>query len=336
MRNAVVGVIGTRAQLGAFASLGLDAAAIQRETGLTDQELADPDRLLPASRQYAIWEAAERRWNRPGLGLETGAAVPIGAYEVLDYLALSAATLGEGLQDLANYLALATRTAAYRISNEPPFVVCEMVWNIAPEGVMLHLRDYSQAVFAARARAASGVVPAYVEVCPPALAPLALYERVFRAPVRLGAGRSALVFSMESWGTPTLRRDPHLQRMLRRHADLLLDRASGPVQDDMADRVRAELLQRTRVGLPSLTSVSRGLGVGPRTVQRQLKAEGVSFAELVDEVRATLAREYLRDPEVTISEVAYLLGFSELSAFSRAFRRWTGRSPQAFRSGAGA
>ncbi|HWO08502.1 MAG TPA: helix-turn-helix transcriptional regulator, partial [Polyangiaceae bacterium] len=77
--------------------------------------------------------------------------------------------------------------------------------------------------------------------------------------------------------------------------------------------------------------IARRLGLGERTLQRRLRDEGTSFAALLDEARAELARSYLGDSKLAIFEVAYLLGYSEPSAFNRAFRRWTGKSPREYR-----
>lgn len=318
--------------LAAFADLGLDACGIQREAGIEPADLTNPDGLLPATRFYRMWQAAQRRWKDPGLGLSAGAAVPVGAYEVLDYLVLSAATLGEGLQDFVNYFPLATRTASYRIHDEGGRVACEMVWRIPPEGVMHHLRDYSLAVVSGHVRQATGHRPVRVEVAGPPLAIAERYEEVFGATPALRAGRNAITYTCEAWNAPTVRHDALLQHTLRRHAELLLERGSRAATDDVAERVRAELLERVRVGLPSVDAIARALGLGSRTLQRRLRDQGVTFAGLADDVRASLAREYLGDRGLNISEVAYLLGFSEPSAFSRAFRRWTGKSPQRFRT----
>jgi AraC-like DNA-binding protein len=149
--------------------------------------------------------------------------------------------------------------------------------------------------------------------------------------VSLRAERNALVYAREAWRAPVAGRDALLQRTLRRHAEVLLDRSARAARGDVAERVRAALLQRVRVGLPPVEAVARALGLGPRTLQRRLRAQGVTFAGLADEVRASLAREYLGDPGLNVSEVAYLLGFSEPSAFTRAFRRWTGKTPMRFR-----
>jgi AraC-like DNA-binding protein len=325
---------GARAMLDAFARLGLDACRIEREAGLASSELADPDRHLPAAKVYTMWEVADRLWKRPGLGLFAGHAVPIGAYEVLDYLLLASDTLGDGLTAFASYFAVATHTARYEITQEGELFACEMVWLITPAGVMFHLRDYSLSALIHRAFEASGHRPMHVELAGPPLAPVSEYDKVFGVPTTLRADRSAMVFSFGAWQAPQLHRDEFLQRTLRRHAEHLLSRSAAASGQTVGRRVRAELLRRVRVGLPPIEEVARTLGVGPRTLQRQLKEEGLCYATLAEEVRARLAGEYLNDPALTISEIAYLLGFSEPSAFSRAFRRWTGRSPQAFRSGA--
>jgi AraC-like DNA-binding protein len=93
----------------------------------------------------------------------------------------------------------------------------------------------------------------------------------------------------------------------------------------------SELSERT----PSLEGVARSLGVSARTLQRQLRQEGVSFAQLLAELRREMAPSLLQDGQYGVSEVAFLLGYEDPSAFRRAFQRWFGRSPRSFRSAAG-
>lgn len=332
MDAPVVGSIGLRVMLAAFGALGLDAARIRSESALDPYDLDDPDLLVPASRLYTMWEVAERQWARPALGLSAAAMVPVGAYEVLDYLILSSATIGDGLAQFAEYFAIATRTAAYEIHRRRRQVSFEMAWRIPPRGIMFQLRDYGLAVVACRVRAGCGCRPDAVELAGPALATAGAYARAFGAPATLHAKRNALIFSSDTWAAPQPRRDADLNKTLRRHAQLLLERTAAADAGSLRARVRVEWLRRTRVGPPSITDIASALGVGARTLQRRLRLEGVSFDDLAEELRAGLAREYVADRKLNISEAAYLLGFSEPSAFSRAFKRWTGMSPQAFRS----
>ena len=336
-----VSTIGTRAMLSAFAALGLDTRRIQADAGIDDDLLADPDRLLPTDRFYRMWELADRAWGHPAVGMHAGLNVPFGAYEVLDYLLLSSGTLEAGMMQFARYFAVTTRTAQYRISVEGTEeagavseAVCEMVWRIPPRGVMFHLRDFSFAVLIGRLARAGAGRPDRVELSGPVFASAEEYTRGFGARTLVRESRSALVFSLDAWRRPLARRDDDLNRTLARHAQLLLQRQPADLRAGAAERVRAELLQTVRVGSASIGEVAARMGMSPRSLQRRLRAERSGFETICQEVRTNLAQQYLRDPGLNISEVGYLLGFSESSAFSRAFRRWTGRTPHEFRTAA--
>lgn len=119
--------------------------------------------------------------------------------------------------------------------------------------------------------------------------------------------------------------------MLLRHASDLL--AALPDNDRMATAVRRHLTATLDLGPPSIAATARALGVSARSLQRQLAHEQTSFLAVLDEVRRSLAESYLRDRAHTVSDVAFLVGFSELSTFSRAFRRWTGTTAVSYRRG---
>jgi len=318
--------------LGAFTAMGLDRRSLVAAAGVTDRDLDDPDALLPAAGLYRMWAAAERLWARPGLGLHAAGQVPFGAYEVLDYLMATSGTVGEALSRLVDCFAVMTRTAQYRIHEDRAEVACEMVWRLPPRDVMFHVRDFSLALVGGRVAHVSARRPERVEISGPPLGSERDYVRAFRARVELRSPRNALVFSRITWDTPLARRDDDLNRTLRRHAELLLERQGSGTRDTVADQVRADLLRTSQVGLAPIEGVAARLGMSARSLQRRLREEGASFELLGREVRGRLAEAYLGDRGLTIGEVAYLLGFSGPSAFSRAFRRWTGQSPQAFRS----
>jgi AraC-like DNA-binding protein len=116
---------------------------------------------------------------------------------------------------------------------------------------------------------------------------------------------------------------------LEEHASALLERM--PDEGGDASRARAAIADELPGREPSLASVARRLGTSPRTLQRRLDAEGTSFVAEVDHVRRMRAETFLRAPDVSIAEVSWLLGFAEQSAFTRAFRRWTGAAPTEWR-----
>jgi AraC-like DNA-binding protein len=151
----------------------------------------------------------------------------------------------------------------------------------------------------------------------------------FRAPVRFSTGMNGLFFPATLLNEPCVRNDPSLLTVLERYAAALLDRT--PRGSGLAERVRATLLQEIREGEPKASNVANRLKMSVRTLNRLLGNEGTTFRELLDHLRNELAVRHLREDTLAIAEIAFLLGFSELSAFYRAFHRWTGQSPAEFR-----
>jgi AraC-like DNA-binding protein len=170
-----------------------------------------------------------------------------------------------------------------------------------------------------------------VELCQPRPAYAARYGDLFQAPVHFAAAADRLCFSDEQWHAATESADAALVLVLEEHARILAERLPHPASDFVAE------VQRAIVAAPpearSAEDVARALHVSVRTLQRHLVAAGTTFRDVSESVRGELAAGYLGDPRVSIVEVAFLLGFSDQSAFNRAFRRWTGVSPGRWRRG---
>jgi AraC-like DNA-binding protein len=130
---------------------------------------------------------------------------------------------------------------------------------------------------------------------------------------------------------PVLSADPQLCAVIERHAEALLERL--PSSGSVTDRARAALVEGLRSGRTEVAAVADGLRMSARTLQRRLSAEGTSYVELLDGVRRELALRYVADRTLSLSEVAFLVGFADQTTFHRAFVRWTGRTPGGFRRG---
>ena len=143
------------------------------------------------------------------------------------------------------------------------------------------------------------------------------------------APETSIAIHKRVFDLPLRRPDPSLFAYLERHARSL----ESQLRDDhsLTERVRQCLVERLRDGEPEQREIARLLGLHERTLQRRLRAEQTTFAQLLDSVRSELARMFLGDPRLAVFEIAYLLGFSEPSAFQRAFRRWTGQTPREYR-----
>jgi AraC-like DNA-binding protein len=152
----------------------------------------------------------------------------------------------------------------------------------------------------------------------------------FGAPVDYEGDAAAIEFPAATLRREMVTADPGLFPILVRHADDCVARLP-PLDDTALDQARHVVSSLVGNGALSIELVAARMGTSPRTIQRQLKLAGSSFKQLVDDVRLGLAQQHLLDPATSLTDAAFLLGYSDLSAFSRAFRRWTGQSPQDYR-----
>jgi AraC-like DNA-binding protein len=332
MRGATVATTSSRALLAACERLQLDTAAMLRAAGVARELIEDPDARLPGERVAAFWREAQRRSGDPDLPLKAAQAVPFGAYRVIDFLAASAPTVGEGLERVARYFPLINSTVELRIDSDGAVWHLELANPRDPAGLPRQYAEYALAVTVLHGRHASGVSWPLEEVrfAFPRPQRTNLHEQVFGCHVSFDRPRTELVIAERVWRTPTVGGSSEMLRVHEEHAERRI--ASLRPLEGARARVARLLVEELRGGTPSLERVARRMALSPRTLQRRLQAEGTSFAAVLDETRKVIADGYVREPNVALTEVAYLLGFSEPSAFSRAFQRWYGVAPSRYRT----
>jgi AraC-like DNA-binding protein len=155
------------------------------------------------------------------------------------------------------------------------------------------------------------------------------YQRIFRVPITFDSDRNALLLDTRatSYRLP-VRSSEYVSRVLHDHAETLRTRLKS--SNTMAGQVEQAIVELVGKRKPTIGAIARGLGVSRQSLYRRLKSEGVTFEKMLDDVRQSLALDYMKARKVSVSETAYLLGFSEPGAFSRAFKRWTGLSPRRY------
>lgn len=158
----------------------------------------------------------------------------------------------------------------------------------------------------------------------------AAYEAFFGCSVRFGDSHTRVRFPAAYLTLPMRHADPELRALLDRQAQALL--LALPQSDDLDRALQQVMLRLLPDGAVTLPRAARELHLSVRTLQRRLDRRGMSWQQLLDQTRAELAREYLRDRSLSLGDIALLLGFSEQSAFNRAFRRWTGSTPRRMRA----
>ena len=325
-----VATTSTLAMLRTVESRGFDTRGLLVAAGLTRETIEDPDARLPGPTVMALWNALRERCGDPALQLAAPTTLPWGAYRVIDYLVGASATVGEGMLRFAQYFKLiadAIRLTVEAEGDERRLELARVDGGLVP-GLYV---DYVFAALVGRIRMKPhpDLAVLRVELRHAAPAEPAPYTERFRAPVHFGATADRLCFSASEWDAPMEGADAALARVLEEHARMLAVRIP-----DAGDGFVATVQEALVAGLPEeaqAANVARALHVSVRTLQRKLVAAGTTFRDVSDVARRGLAESYLADPHVSITEVAFLLGFSDQTSFHRAFRRWTGASPGAWR-----
>jgi AraC-like DNA-binding protein len=325
-----VALTGTFAMVLAAEAAGSVVDDLLAEAGLARGDLVDPAVRLPLSDVLRLWDQIlDRVGNRP-LQLEAPSHLPLGAYKVVDYLVLASPTVGEGIVRFARFFRLIADHV--RILVEPGEGEKRVGITLADGSPASPIYvDYAFAVLTSRMRlrVRPGMAVKRVEFRHSSPQDPSPYEALFLAPVSFDRSRDWLCFSDEEWAAPTETGDETLALLIEEHARILSQRLPKPHVGIVSD-VRQAILGVLPKN-PSLEEVARKLRLSDRTLQRRLFGAGASFREVSDGVRSELAKEYLSDCRVRVSEVAFLVGFSDQSSFNRAFRRWTGIPPRRWR-----
>jgi len=303
--------------------LGYDVDSLLAAAGLADLNLDDPDVRVSCECYGAVLERAQRARYTPNLQLELAKRTPLGAYPLLDYLVLSSDSVGEGLHQLVRYFRLVGSPVLLTIDERSDPIRLEMK---GPPGAI----EYSVALLALHPRRETegryAVATIHFTHVPddPAGFEKELGCRVITRSSWNGVEIDRLTFEM-----PLRRRDPILRKILEAQADEVLSKL--PQRTAVASEVQRALVERVARGDATIGSIARAMAMSPRTLQRRLSTEGISFQELLDEARKEAAGRYLKDTALAICEVAYLVGYSEPAPFHRAFKRWYGTTPESFR-----
>jgi AraC-like DNA-binding protein len=302
----------------------VDTDALLRELGIPASALDDPDYRIPeATYERGVDEAALQSRD-PCFGLHMALHAGVGAYDVLDYALWCSATFADAIRRIAQFHRLLSDALALSLE------VLGGVARIRPTAPG-HSRQAAEALFALlvlRGRELTGkdLVPrevAFAHEAPPDTAPFAT---LFRCPVHFSAAAAEIVFEASDLDLPVKTAEPGLAAVLDRYMRELLARV--PDAGSFVDRARQAVGETLRSGQrPSLKVTARALRASPRTVQRRLLDEGTTHRQVVDDVRRDLAMRLFDARETSVTEIAFLLGFSDGSGFRRTFKRWTGRPP---------
>ena len=314
----------------ALQALGADWQALLRECGIDPASLVDPEARVPQSSFDRVWTIAAARTGDPCIGLHAGENVHPRAVNVFGYLALSSATLGEGLTRVARYQRLVSGRAFLEVHEDAGVTRVELAPEEPDPEARVVRGEYTAMLIAAFIGwvADQPVAPLETNFAHAPRCSVDDYARALRCPVKFNAARSELVLARSSLDLPSVHANPSIAALTDAFAARLSAEVSAGGTVAHTRRALAAMLDS---GEGDVRRVSRRLGMSSRTLQRRLAEEGESFRTVLDRLRRELAHEYLRERRSSIAEAAHLTGFSEVSAFARAVRRWFGCTPRELR-----
>jgi AraC-like DNA-binding protein len=327
-----VGTVSARGVLAiitAAVAAGVPRDVLLRVAGLAEADVRDPDARVATTAESAVWQLIARQVRDAGFGVRAGAAFRVRDAGLLGYVIAFTPTLGGALTALQRYIHVFSQ--ALTIQLEDAHV--SLVASASAPGLepLSFAQDYRAAAVVSAARQITGVdiAPTDVHLAYARPRSVLAHREFFRCRLHFGGRVPRVAFRHADLRLLTVRGDPDLARHLGRYADQVL--ASLVQGETLRHKVRAVIWTESAHGRSRLDDVAAAIGMTPRTLQRQLRAEGTSLQRELQEVRKTVSIAALGNPSVAIDDVAFLLGYSEPSAFYRSFKRWTGRTPQEFR-----
>lgn len=314
---------------------GADRQALAAESGIDPAALTDQDARVPFRQYVALMRAARRLAGDPALALHYGEQVDIASISIVGLIGLAAENMLDAFAQLNRYVRLIVEVDTGGADRFELRTIDGALWMI---DTRRNPNDFPELTESAFAQLISGprrlypddfVREAHFTHADPGYR--AEYDRVFGAPITFDSHWNAIRLS------PTLV-EHKVGRFPRYVFGALSEKADRLLADLERDRtVRAQvegaILPVIHTGRVGMDAVAAKLGLSRQTLFRKLKAEGTTFEKVLDDLRRRLATDYLASRKVSVNETAYLVGFSDPAAFSRAFKRWTGMSPKAARSG---
>lgn len=312
------------------AQSGMSPLDVAKLIELDPELLQDSTARVHHSVVVRAWEEVPKIIGDVNFGLRAAELVATAHFDIVDYVAAQAATMRGSIDCLLRHQRLLHEDLDVHLSQEEGEMRLQQRLRSVPR-TPRHFAEFILAIWALRGRfLTSKAIPlrrVYFQHAPPD--DIEMHRRIFGAPLEFLHAHNGFTFPADYLDLPVRGGDPTLGILLERHAADLLARL--PQRDDVQSRLKAVLFSKIYNELPGMEETAKNLGMSARTLQRALQTEGTTYQNVLDDVRRDMAMEHLRDPQRTISEIAFLVGFVEVGAFTRAFKRWTGENPSTFR-----
>ena len=310
----------------------IEVAPLLRRVGLSERDFDNHQLRISAIAQVRLLEYVAETLGDSAFGLHLAQQANLREAGLLFYVTSAARTIGETLPLYERYCRIVNEAVRVKLVPSQNGVVVELNF----VGLSRHhFRQNAEFVLAAnlkgmRENVGRNIRPIRVTFAHPRNSNLQEFERFFGCPVEYGSASDQWSFSNETLAVPLITGDPYLLETLQPFCDEAA-RERNTAAGTLRSSVENELQKLLPHGKASRQTVARALGMSERTLSRKLAHEGTTYEELVDQLRRSLAFQYIKAGSISLSQIAWLLGYEGSTSFSHAFVRWTGHSPSAVR-----
>jgi AraC-like DNA-binding protein len=312
-------------------TVGLIADDLLSEIHLTASMLHQSDARISHQQLCKLWQTILDQTGDEAIGLRLAAYAQPTTYDVMNYVLECSPNLGDALVRLGRYIRLVHEASVVKMEPEGAITcITHTVIGVSPPLPAVAYQWIMANLFGGIRRITGlAFVPLRVRLQQARPHNPATFNHFFQTTVQFLQPANELCLETKLLQQPLLQSNDGLVAVLDRYATDLL--AKLPKTSSVVNQVQRELQLSLQSGDPKLGEIAQALQLSPRTLQRQLRESGTSYQTLLDEMRRELAIAYVQERAISASDLAFLLGFSETSAFHRAFKRWTGRTLTEFR-----
>jgi AraC-like DNA-binding protein len=304
-----------------------------RRAGLPQQDFGGPQERISAASQGRFLEYAAEAMDDGAFGLHLAAEANPREAGLLFYVTSAANNLGEALALFARYSRIANEAVRIKHAHGPEGIVAEISFIGLSRHTAKQVTEFGVAltIKALREIAGRNIRPTHLSFIHARNSDLPAFEQFFGCPVEFGALGDQVAFSNETLALPLVTEDRHLLETLRPICDEAA-KERGTATGSLRAAVENEAQKLLPHGHAKRHRVAMSLGHSERTLTRKLVDEGTTYEQVLDQLRQSLALQYIKEQGVSLSQIAWLLGYEGSASFNHAFKRWTGRSPSLARN----
>ena len=322
----------SRLAIARLKSAGVPVAPLLRRAGLTPELIDEPEERLSVRSQITLLDEAAIALKDDCIGFTLARDFDLREIGLLYYVMASSQTLGEALKRLARY-SKATNEAimfGYREGNR---LIISLSYSGVPRHSDRHQIEFCMfaAIRICRMLTGQNLVPQHFTIAHHRSGGTSEMTRFVGTKVQFGADTDEFALNIDARELPLIHSDNYLNDLLLKYCESTLAHRRGDLSQ-LRTRVENAISSLLPHGRVILGDVARSLGMSERTLARKLSDEGLNFTEILQQMRHDLAVRYLDDRKLHVSKIAWLLGFHEVSAFTHAFKRWTGKTPSQMRT----